>query len=249
MADLLDPRNEAEAARNPIRNSVWIPVDELHHRKSELPPEGSRIRVVDCSDACTAVERLRAINREAQIERSFDCGVRDTARLWSVNSWLVERVACLSPDTVVDLGCGGGRECVWLAANGWRCIGVDHLPDAVARAKVLEQSYSPHGAPPVQWIVADALHRSELKSKVVCTFMFWNPVLVPVVSQILSPGGIWLGQTFSIKNFERRRKPANQESCISIESLSQAPDGFECIESTEIEAADRVTVCFALRRR
>lgn len=38
---------------------------------------------------------------------------------------LVERVASLAPRRALDLGCGTGRNALWLARQGWRVTGVD----------------------------------------------------------------------------------------------------------------------------
>lgn len=35
---------------------------------------------------------------------------------------------------ILDLGCGEGRECIALAADGWDVIGVDFIPLAIRRA-------------------------------------------------------------------------------------------------------------------
>ena len=37
--------------------------------------------------------------------------------------------------TILDLGCGEGRECIALASDGWHVIGVDFVPLAIRRAK------------------------------------------------------------------------------------------------------------------
>jgi SAM-dependent methyltransferase len=40
----------------------------------------------------------------------------------------------LEAGRALDLGCGSGRACVFLAQRGWSCDGVDFIPEAVARA-------------------------------------------------------------------------------------------------------------------
>ena len=41
----------------------------------------------------------------------------------------------LPPGRALDLGCGLGRACIYLAGRGWICEGVDFVPEAVAQAR------------------------------------------------------------------------------------------------------------------
>lgn len=41
----------------------------------------------------------------------------------------------LPPGRALDLGCGTGRACVYLAARGWSVDGVDFVPEAITRAE------------------------------------------------------------------------------------------------------------------
>jgi SAM-dependent methyltransferase len=59
----------------------------------------------------------------------------------------------------IDLGCGSGREAVYLAAQGWQVVAVDRLPEALQRGRDLQRRYAPD-SPPIQWVCAD-LERSD----------------------------------------------------------------------------------------
>ncbi len=41
----------------------------------------------------------------------------------------------LQPGHVLDLGCGYGRSCIYLAQRGWQAVGVDFVPLAIEEAK------------------------------------------------------------------------------------------------------------------
>ena len=58
------------------------------------------------------------------------------ARRWSgrPNYALTHLAAGLRPGTALDVGCGEGADCVWLAEHGWRVTGVDVVPTATRRA-------------------------------------------------------------------------------------------------------------------
>jgi SAM-dependent methyltransferase len=63
----------------------------------------------------------------------------------------VEEVEDLRPGRALDLGCGEGRNAVWLAQRGWRVTAVDFSEIALARARRLASSRSAA----VEWVVAD----------------------------------------------------------------------------------------------
>ncbi len=48
---------------------------------------------------------------------------------------VVDLAAAQAPGRALDLGCGAGRACIYLARHGWDCDGVDFVPDAIALAQ------------------------------------------------------------------------------------------------------------------
>lgn len=53
------------------------------------------------------------------------------------NRFVVEAVTDLPPGTALDLGCGQGRNALWLASRGHRVTGIDLSPVAIGQAKAL----------------------------------------------------------------------------------------------------------------
>lgn len=57
---------------------------------------------------------------------------------------VIELVETLPPGRMLDLGCGFGRSCIYLALHGWVADGVDFIPQAIevaqARAEVAHVS-------------------------------------------------------------------------------------------------------------
>jgi SAM-dependent methyltransferase len=74
--------------------------------------------------------------------------------VWSVepNAWVAATIGPLPPGSAVDLGCGEGRNAIWLASRGWVATGVDFsaagIDVAAARAR--------QAGVDVAWHVADA---------------------------------------------------------------------------------------------
>ena len=95
-----------------------------------------------------------------------------------------------APGRALDLGCGAGRDAVWLAAHGWRVTGVDLLPEAIGRARCLAERFGVSAA--TEWVVAD-LRRPERLPPGPCDLMLallcrhWR--LAIALADRLGPGG------------------------------------------------------------
>jgi SAM-dependent methyltransferase len=99
----------------------------------------------------------------------------------------------------LDLGCGSGREAVYLAAGGWQVVAVDRLPEALQRGRDLQRRYAPD-SPPIQWVCAD-LERSDWQpdGKFDCAllFYFYARELIPRACAWLNRGGVLLVEAFT----------------------------------------------------
>ncbi len=88
------------------------------------------------------------MDRESWNERYAGSGLLWTAQ---PNRFLASDVAELSAGRALDLGCGEGRNAVWLAERGWAVTGVDFSDVGLAKAAGLaaERGVS------VDWVQAD----------------------------------------------------------------------------------------------
>jgi SAM-dependent methyltransferase len=75
--------------------------------------------------------------------------------VWSStpNQFLVAEVQGLRPGKALDLGCGEGRNALWLAEQGWTVTGVDFSTVGLARAARLAEA----GGVKVDWVQSDVL--------------------------------------------------------------------------------------------
>lgn len=73
--------------------------------------------------------------------------------VWSAEpNRIVEReLADLPPGRALDVGCGEGRNAIWLAARGWRVTAVDFSETAIEKARRLAADRGVD----VEWVVGD----------------------------------------------------------------------------------------------
>lgn len=85
----------------------------------------------------------------------WDARYAGSGLVWTAepNRFVVQECAGLRPGAALDLGCGEGRNAVWLAGRGWRVTGVDFSAVALVKAERLAAAT---GAA-VRWLRADVL--------------------------------------------------------------------------------------------
>ncbi|MCL4449418.1 MAG: methyltransferase domain-containing protein [Actinobacteria bacterium] len=73
--------------------------------------------------------------------------------VWSAdpNVFVRDLVEGMPPGTAIDLGCGEGRNALWLAEKGWKTTGVDFSRSGIEKAKQRSKAMGLE----VNWIVAD----------------------------------------------------------------------------------------------
>ena len=76
-----------------------------------------------------------------------------TELLWTAqpNRFLVAEVASMAPGSALDVGCGEGRNAVWLAKQGWSVTGVDFSDVGLDKARRLAEAEGVS----VEWVLAD----------------------------------------------------------------------------------------------
>ncbi|HEY8798234.1 MAG TPA: methyltransferase domain-containing protein [Candidatus Dormibacteraeota bacterium] len=72
--------------------------------------------------------------------------------------WVVEGKDSLAPGRALDLGCGTGTNCVYLAQRGWEATGVDFVPRAIGAARRKAAAARVSG----RFVVGDATRLTEL---------------------------------------------------------------------------------------
>ncbi|MBS1720629.1 MAG: class I SAM-dependent methyltransferase [Armatimonadetes bacterium] len=146
---------------------MWIPWEEAPRRIAEFPPPGSELALVS---GALDEARAWAASRWKLVEAvQSDAG--GPLRLWKPSAaarWIAEH----APSRVVDLGCGQGRDAVFLADLGWEVVAIDHLSECRELVENLRLRYAPEGriqvrigdvkdlllAEPYPYVLASRLH-------------------------------------------------------------------------------------------
>ena len=136
----------------------------------------------------------------------------------------------------LDLGCGSGREAVYLAAQGWQVVAVDRLPEALQRGRDLQRRYAPD-SPPIQWVCAD-LEKSDWQPDgrfdCVMLFYFYARELIPRACTWLNPDGVLLIEAFTATHRAHFGKPASDRRVVYAGELpALLPDGMRVVAYSE----------------
>jgi SAM-dependent methyltransferase len=197
-----------------LAGAAYIPLEELVARTYELPERSRTILVADTGPAAAeAVDWLRSYGRHAELG-VYRGGGAINPRLWSPNRFLLAVLEEIPPSTALDLGCGVGREAVALAGCGWKVTGIDNLPDALERARLLETRYS-WGAP-ITFLCEDAESIDRIGPfGLVTMFRFLHRALVRSISGLLDAGGSFVAETFTTLHRERHGRPGSDAHVLA----------------------------------
>ena len=94
---------------------------------------------------------------------SWDRRYEGRELVWTAdpNRFLVAETEALAPGRAIDLGCGEGRNAVWLAERGWQAVGADFSEVGLQKARELANGRGVS----VEWVAVDLLgYRPEPKA-------------------------------------------------------------------------------------
>jgi SAM-dependent methyltransferase len=209
---LLDARPLDAFLQGHAPGAAHLPADAWDARAAELPPRDADILLV-APDGEAAAERLRARGfRHVEAAHSADRSETGPAHAvaWRPAAAL-ERIAARLPRTgrALDLACGSGRDVAFLAARGLSTLGLDVLPDALARARLLLDACAglAEGAAlrpraPVLLARADATRPLPVRNETLafaCGFRYLDRPLFARLAPLLRPGGMLAWETFSVR--------------------------------------------------
>lgn len=207
----------------PSKAAVYIPAEELAERVYELPPRTQVLKIV--GDALPDRPSISIGADEVAEGR-----VGERYRLWHPNELLAELAPRLTPGRALDLGCGTGRDAVFLADLGWEVTAVDNLPEALDRGRNLQSRYAPDGKP-ISFVNADLRdYEASEAYDLITFFFFFDRKLLQRIRERLVPGGLLAVEFFTEEHRQKHGKPAN---ALGKGELLSLIDGLEVIDYDE----------------
>jgi SAM-dependent methyltransferase len=162
----------------------------------------------------------------------------------------------LPPGRALDLGCGYGRVCIYLAQRGWECDGVDFVPQAIEAAQ--ERAHAAGVSDHARFHVGPVTDLSflqpsyDLAVDVGCLHAQRGDDLhayVAEVARLLKPGGLFLLFVRLLDEFDSAAPRGLPEP--AIRALFEPDFIFERVEHGTSHMADEswASAWFWLRRR
>ncbi len=244
---LVDLRPADRYAAVHFRGATHLPWLDLKERLSELPPRPSELQLV--GDAACLGEACAFLNEKgyrvvqtwdetaylSELQKSPGLGVSGmtSKRLWQANPLLVEwlessqRISSMSGKSVWDIGCGGGRDAVYLALKGFDVTAVDQQEAVLSRAR----RFADRQRATVHWKncsvdEADCLPNEMVD--VVVMMRYLNRRLFSRLHQAIRPGGFVVMQTF-VEGVEAFGSPKNPNYILKRGELAKSFSDFTII--------------------
>ena len=255
MALILDVRPATAFTSLHRSGAVNIPLEELADRIHELPSREIPLTIYDGDPvrARWAVSRLKTRSRAVAdvfhgalwLEEGPTASGESHGRLWQPHmllASLVERVAELRPSNqglrALDVGCGTGRDAVFLALSGFQVEAWDVLPDALDRCVDLAGRNGVVVTTRLRDVEADP----EIEPgafDVVCCFNFLHRPLMEHIARAVRPGGFVAYETFVHPQREKFGKPRRDQHLLRPGELPSWFEGWEILVSAEGQRGPR----------
>jgi 2-polyprenyl-3-methyl-5-hydroxy-6-metoxy-1,4-benzoquinol methylase len=254
----LDIRPREDFERGHFARAVCVPWTLLQQCLNALPAPPAKLNLLakaeDLAQACEYLAQKGYQLGECLSDSSplLLAGLPiSTAclRLWTPNPLLTQVCAegLLRGKTALDLGCGGGREAVFLAQQGWQVCAMDNQPRVLQCAQYLASSEGVR----VDWRCADlreAGQRPDGLFDLILIMRFLNRDLFAYIRNHLAPGGQVLIQTFC-EGVELFGSPKNPNFILKRGELAKEFAAFEVIVDKIESLADGRPVASFLARR
>lgn len=255
----LDVRPYAEFFSGHLPGSAHVDWTDLQQCLNALPAPPAQLNLVAKAQDLVAASafltqkgyQLVQCLDEVQLAQQPGLVTNQAAdtRLWAANPLLQQ--ACQThltcPGFALDVGCGGGRDAVFLAQQGWQVLALDnqarvlHCAERLAKANQVT----------VDWRCVDVNQASQRPTQdfdLIVMIRFLNRHLFDYIRHHLRPGGYLLVQTFT-QGVEAFSSPKNPNFILKPDELAKEFSAFEVIIDKIDTLADGRPVASFLARR
>lgn len=163
-------------------------------------------------------------------------------QLWSgePNEHLTGLAAGWQPGRSLDLGCGEGDDVLWLASRGWRAMGVDVSPTAVARLRaraaergltqveggVVDLATQPLPRGPFDLVTSFFVHGGPSEGS-----LLLEDVLVRVAARVAARGRLLTAVHCVNPPWHRHHSRSFRPEVLAAEVLARLPEGAWEVET------------------
>jgi SAM-dependent methyltransferase len=248
---ILDVRSSEKYSESHPAGAANIPLDELERRLHELPPRDRKLIIVagDSEEACKAEKMLAEKGWNKIFCQTFsgwhgEFGESpEIVKLWEPSVFLNQ---CLPDITskfscsknALDLGCGSGRNAVFLALQGFDVTAVDRLPDAIRRCRDLAQRFDVEVTAVCKDLRSKDFDWPVESCDLVCCMRYFDRRLIEPVRRSVKPGGfVILEAILQLSDFSLRRpEPGELENTFrdwrilrTYKSKTEEGKTIECV--------------------
>ncbi len=168
---------------------------------------------------------------------AWDARYTEKELVWSAepNRFLPPLIDPLPAGTALDLGCGEGRNAIWLAREGWDVTGVDFSRVAIDKARRLA------GGTAIDWVVGDITEyeADATFDLVMIVYIHLDPQgmasLFRCARNALAPGGTLIGLGHALRNLtDGVGGPQYPEILWTDDLIRPLTDGLDVVSLTEV---------------
>lgn len=237
------PLDSKRVQRETGAHTVFDWINLFNGFQAELPEPFAVIDVLEGVGSEEACKALRSLRRNPRTVQSASI-IMGSNRLWNINPILYEIAERTNPGMALDIGCGAGRDSVWLAANGWEVTAVDRLQTNLDWLKKLRAAYAPND--PMNWVLANLNETTpENQYDLVLLHYCWDQNYFELAKKCVVRGGYLsiLAHTLTHRNcFGNPR----ESKILNPNELKR--EGFETIIERYFWSIDRHSASLVLRR-
>jgi len=244
---LVDARSFEAFQESHIKAATHLPWPELKQRMNELPARPAKLQLLAdnlyLEEAQSFLTKkgyevkwsLPASDYQSFVKNSPGLAVSGTESyvLWSPSP-LVEAFVTEYADTplsganlsALDIGCGGGRDAVYLSMKGWDVTGIDHKETVIQRAKQLANFHQQN----IDWKTCSVKIPGCLPCQpvdLIVVIRYLNRELFDAIKALLKPKGYLVFQTF-VEGVEAFESPKNPNYILKKGELAKTFEDF-CI--------------------